>query len=143
MEPLAKQLLRWRPRASDDGRRRSLPASYVQQQGLPTASKVYTLPFPFSFFSIVLRRSEGQSGRVSGQQAGNGDLLSVLFLPRRSNAEASNGGGGSVNPCRILPLRSSSDISHGDYGGDEELHTPFSPSRLLVPIFGKYGGYEQ
>nr|GLL19546.1 hypothetical protein Itr_chr02CG10020 [Ipomoea trifida] len=35
MEPLAKQLWMWRPRTSDDGRRRSLPASDVQQQGLP------------------------------------------------------------------------------------------------------------
>nr|GMC92197.1 hypothetical protein Iba_chr05aCG8750 [Ipomoea batatas] len=42
-----------------------------------------------------------------------------------------------------LPLRSSGNISNGDYGGDEELHTPFSPSRLLVPIFSKHGGYGQ
>nr|GMC73926.1 hypothetical protein Iba_chr03cCG5380 [Ipomoea batatas] len=27
-----------------------------------------------------------------------------------------------------LPLRSSGNIGNGDYGGNEELHTPFSPS---------------
>nr|GMC57846.1 eukaryotic translation initiation factor 3 subunit A-like [Ipomoea batatas] len=62
MEPLAKQLWMWRPRTSDDGRRRSLPASDVQQQGLPQQ------PWPLApSFSLGVTKGRSSTSPTIGK----------------------------------------------------------------------------
>nr|GMC57847.1 hypothetical protein Iba_chr02aCG9570 [Ipomoea batatas] len=55
-----RQLWMWRPRTSDDGRRRSLPASDVQQQGLPQQ------PWPLApSFSLGVTKGRSRSSYYS------------------------------------------------------------------------------
>nr|GMC95632.1 hypothetical protein Iba_chr05cCG10430 [Ipomoea batatas] len=99
-------------------------------------------------------RSSAAAGKLCALPSG--ELRAAMVWERKAELSQRQGRGTGAVPAVMLivtdlpspwhlslPLRSSGNISNGDYGGDEELHTPFSPSRLLVPIFSKHGGYGQ